>query len=549
MYIYIDKKGLLGGKKVWWKQLFLGVLGCVLVILERIQFVQASEIPFKATPYYRPPVSLTRLYHPIREILAEDSVEHIYPLADDSRQNKLSPPTQSRKSGTGRRSSSRDGQVERRQYGVGGQGSPLKFIFNLSTVSQPSELDMQALQQAGDTLQDLLQVTVPPHPYRATLTAPVSVFCAPDYSAGKVQVDVSSIKAGEHLVFVYTTDMWCNDADTGASSVLAYTSMCGFENVVDDIGEQIILPLVSMINVCTRSKAAVSHEESGSLFRYKVFLHELIHSLGFGEEIIFSRILISLDIQSLWDVMVVDSAPVVRYARMHYNCSEIKGVPVIRGHWDPFFVGQNEIMTHCVSIQSMITPYTLALLGSLGVYSVQLGKVSSGIYQHILGGMRYALNSGCSLMINSCGSDLATTHQYADPQQPGNGLTSEACAMMCMRQGEPVVFPAVVAETTLPGGQVVYQWSESPEKKALMVGDTSLTYDSESMFLLLQNAITESGDSGLTTFSDIDNEVDNMKEIIDAYHKKANSARLLTPFRAGPALYSLCLIIFLNLIS
>lgn len=138
---------------------------------------------------------------------------------------------------------------------------------------------------------------------------------------------------------------------------------------------------MSLVNLCPGSQASATQSGSSHSLRYKVFLHELIHALGFGNPLFFEQLMVAPPaLEGLRSETTLTKAhAVLAYSRAHYGCDYIQGVPLIRGHWDPFFVGDREIMAPCVSEQSLLTPYTLGALASLGPYVVSNLSVLSQV--------------------------------------------------------------------------------------------------------------------------------------------------------------------------
>lgn len=214
---------------------------------------------------------------------------------------------------------------------------------------------------------------------------------------------------------------------------MAYTSLCAYEMASTSSGAEVIFPTVSLINICPSSKGSSLHPDSSPALRYRVFLHELIHSLGFGNPLFMTPLLLQPPGASPDPGLTLTAAPaVVAYARFHYGCDYIQGVPLVRGHWDPFFVGRDEIMTPCVSDQAILTPYTLAALASLGPYNVSLPSGEKGEAVAVVRRAFYGMGCKCYIRQGQCGVAGA-----------GDITDASVCEHMCIHPGEAIAYPVV----------------------------------------------------------------------------------------------------------
>jgi hypothetical protein len=98
-----------------------------------------------------------------------------------------------------------------------------------------------------------------------------------DSSSSSVSVDVGSIGWGEIHVIVYafgSGEIW------PCRSQMAYIQMCATEREAQGT---VVVPLVAYMNICADQPGSALHAGSTPALRYRTYMHELIHILGFTE--------------------------------------------------------------------------------------------------------------------------------------------------------------------------------------------------------------------------------------------------------------------------
>ena len=271
---------------------------------------------------------------------------------------------------------------------------------------------------AIDTMEDILSVTADPHPVRADV-GQRWVQCSPNEEY--ILLNITDIAPGEILVFLFTEDK--SLASNCTETSLAYATLCVYEDHSN-------APLVGFINVCPQTSNPYVPHNTGDRTRqlqynYRIFLHEILHILGFISPIM--DLTVHRTINTDW--VAVTSIPVIQWGRNHYNCSYLMGAPVIGNHWDPFFVGEQEIMTACIPEDAILTPATLAFLDGVGPYKV----LSDRLGRHdVIRQTSNGVGQGCVFVkIDKCGDNLA------------DGLSPMDCARKCVYPGETVIVPYI----------------------------------------------------------------------------------------------------------
>jgi hypothetical protein len=287
-------------------------------------------------------------------------------------------------------------------------------------------------------MENITSVVVDPHPDRKLL-GEQWVQCTPDL--GYVAVDIGDIKKGDMYLFIFTqmNSVTSNCTDTS----LAYAMLCMFEDETNT-------PLVAFINVCPQSNSLSAPHNQGNRerqlnYNYRIFLHELIHAMGMISPIVDT--VTGITQKTGWVSII--SLPVLNWARRHFNCSYIMGVPFIGGHWDPFFVGEAEIMTACIAEGAILSPVTLAFLDGVGPYRV----LPHNLHHHsVIRRSRYGVGQGCTFVrIDQCGLN------------PENGVGVEDCLNFCVNPGTMIVVPNEVLGDH-DGHQIFDFWGDMGEQ-------------------------------------------------------------------------------------
>lgn len=228
-----------------------------------------------------------------------------------------------------------------------------------TTFAEQGAYDIQALFAAVATVENITSVVRDPDPVRSEV-GEQWIRCSPDKEF--LKIDIGSIRKGELWLFVFTRE-FSAISDCEPTS-LAYAATCLFEDSTNT-------PLVGLINVCPQLNLLSRPHNQGDRqrqlnFNYRVFLHEIVHSMGMIPPVYDTMRGVTL--ASGWVSIITH--PVVRWARDYYQCRYIMGVPFLDGHWDPYFVGEQELMTACIPENAVMSPVTLAFLDSVGPYRV-----------------------------------------------------------------------------------------------------------------------------------------------------------------------------------
>lgn len=310
----------------------------------------------------------------------------------------------------------------------------LTFVFNSDGIILDNVIDMPAMQRAAATLRDIFKVVAPVPPERTSFGAQ-EIFCDPFFDT-PIQFDPSVLARGQVYVFLLTYGE--NMVGTCKTSV-AFTQMCMVE-------EPYNMPLVAYINVCPGSSGSLDYESSTHEFRYRAYMHEMIHIMGFTEPFILDVVSVVAGLGGDSDFRMVTSPTVLNWAMWHYGCPHILGVPISADcHWDPYFVGSQvtyqhtntpiylftnlliyqDIMVHCITEDSFLTPATIALLGDLGPYRVDYDSFQRN--PDIIRQSPYGRMNGCDISLVKCGS-----LPYVGDQ---------SCAANCMKVGDWIITP------------------------------------------------------------------------------------------------------------
>lgn len=190
--------------------------------------------------------------------------------------------------------------------------SKLKFIFiPPETPAYEDVIDLQALNKAADTLSDIFSVIAPVPPERSGLLRDLQrgIHCDPydkdplRFVAGNSSFDVSRSLQGEIVVFLHAytgEDVWKCDRST-----LAFSQLCIME-------EPHNVPIMAYINVCPENEASMLNQRSTADWRYRIYMHELIHIMGFMEPMIDD---VSSKIVGITNLTIAVSPTVVNWAR------------------------------------------------------------------------------------------------------------------------------------------------------------------------------------------------------------------------------------------
>lgn len=302
---------------------------------------------------------------------------------------------------------------------------PVPFNIRVFTqFAREGAYDIEALFAAVATMENITSVTQDPDPDRYVL-GEQWVMCSPDMEF--LQVNISQIAKGELWLFMYAQESSIVSNCTDGS--LAYASTCLYEDTTNT-------PLMGFINVCPQLNLPSAFHNTGDRerqfqYNYRVFLHEIIHSMGMIYPVLDTMTGITL--ASGWVSII--SFPAVQWARDYFDCPHIMGVPFVDGHWDPFFIGEEELMTACIPENAVLSPATIAFLDGVGPYKML--SQNMGFFDII----RHTDNhpgQGCRFVrVQECGMFAA------------DGITIQDCLEKCVVPGTMVITPAAFLHTNV----------------------------------------------------------------------------------------------------
>ena len=156
-------------------------------------------------------------------------------------------------------------------------------------------------------------------------------------------------------------------------------------------------PLMGVVNI----NREVDYSKENSLrFFEGIFLHELIHVLGFSFSKLkkYNRYFQEIDRYGVLRTYV-NSTKVVETAKKYFNCPDIRGVELENhggnatiSHWEERIL-LGEIMSYSYDEEEVISEFTLAFLEDTGYYKAN----------YYTGGlMQYGKNKGCDFLNLKC---------------------------------------------------------------------------------------------------------------------------------------------------
>jgi hypothetical protein len=77
------------------------------------------------------------------------------------------------------------------------------------------------------------------------------------------------------------------------------------------------VPLMAYVNICPDNEASMLNPRSTHEWRYRIYMHELIHVMGFMEPMIND---VSSDIVGMDGLTIAISRGVLNWAKWHYDC-------------------------------------------------------------------------------------------------------------------------------------------------------------------------------------------------------------------------------------
>ena len=159
-------------------------------------------------------------------------------------------------------------------------------------------------------------------------------------------------------------------------------------------------PLLGVVNI----NREVDYSKENSLrFFEGIFLHELIHVLGFSYNKFKKHYRCFQEIDRYGILRTyVNSTKVVEVAKKYFNCSDIKGVELENhggnetiSHWEERIL-LGEIMSYSYDVEEVISEFTLAVLEDTGYYKAN----------YYTGGlMQFGKNKGCDFLNLKCVND------------------------------------------------------------------------------------------------------------------------------------------------
>lgn len=288
----------------------------------------------------------------------------------------------------------------------------LRLVID-SSLANPAYYDAEALARAQHTLQDITNVVTPVDDNR-WVTRNYDTDCTP---AGYTRaVDLSVLMHGDILILLYTEDTPTDGSF--CTGELAFARIC--------LVEDSYLPVVALINVCPVDTPQLTGAQRQAELDYntRIFLHEIIHAMGMVPRIMDTVSGVGLPNMYTYGII---APSVVDWARIKYNCSYIQAVSTIGGHWDPFAVGQRELMTACLNEDAVLSPFTLLFLDSLGFYDMLVDRFANHYYVigDSLDPWSGVDNETCAFAVFECGGSSSP-------------IPSQLCDYMCVPQTQVV---------------------------------------------------------------------------------------------------------------
>ena len=169
-------------------------------------------------------------------------------------------------------------------------------------------------------------------------------------------------------------------------------------------------------------------------FCEKLLLHEISHVLGFHPFHFENLNLIKTETRNDLNYSYIASPKVLEKARIHFNCQNIKGIPLedqggegsVGAHWEArYMLGDYMISTDYTEV--VISDITLALFEDTGLYKVNY--YTGGLF-------RFGKNQGCSFLEEKCIKNAKTDFPNEFCIDPGEGF----CGSSHISRGRCLIF-------------------------------------------------------------------------------------------------------------
>ena len=281
-------------------------------------------------------------------------------------------------------------RIDKNRRGLSTDYTPIKIKVDYTYLESQKKLSTSVLSQLKNILEDVtrylsLLLSVE-HENIKTNKNEISYYCEiPKVYSGINQ----SLYENDLLIFPMIEPDLDEDTNAAAWTCMALTNEKPLAGVVE------INPDLSF-----------DKKDSINYMKY-LLLHELSHVLGFSSSFFEEKKMIKTERVNGVKKILLNSEKVLEKARIHFNCENIKGIPLENqggdgsagSHWEArYMLGDYMISTDYPEM--VISDITLAFFEDTGFYKVNY--YTGGLF-------RFGKNQGCAFLENDCVTNSGTS--------------------------------------------------------------------------------------------------------------------------------------------
>ena len=157
-------------------------------------------------------------------------------------------------------------------------------------------------------------------------------------------------------------------------------------------------PIIGLLHINSGQKAFKSSDKDK--YVKGVLMHEMTHILAFNQKLIYELGMGFYEKKEEKNILYVNSSKVMQIAKKHFNCEDLKGLPLedyggkgsANYHWEARYMLGDYMVSHTY-FDVTISDITLALFEDTGFYKTEY--YTGGLF-------KFGKNKGCSFFSESC---------------------------------------------------------------------------------------------------------------------------------------------------